>query len=141
DAPQFRNAGLATLSWLTDLQTASSGRFRPVGHETFGCAYQAPCQFDQQPIEAAATVDACWAAFDMSGDPRWRQEAYRAIAWFLGENDLRVKLADTENGGCFDGLSPNGPNRNQGAESILSYQLALCSMRVRERARAPGPAF
>ena len=141
DDAQFRNAGLTTLTWLTDVQTAPSGRFRPVGHESFGRPYEMPSQFDQQPLEAAATVDACWAAFDVSGDSRWRQEAYRAFAWFLGENDLKVKLADLERGGCYDGLGPHGPNRNQGAESILSYQLAVCSMRVRERTRGVSPAF
>ncbi|MFT3728996.1 MAG: glycosyltransferase family 4 protein [Terricaulis sp.] len=141
DDARFRNTGLATLMWLTDVQTAPTGRFQPVGHQSFGRAYERPAQFDQQPLEAAATVDACWAAFDMTGDPRWRQEAYRAFAWFLGENDLRVKLANTERGGCFDGLCADGANRNQGAESILSYQLALCSMRVRERTRRSGPVF
>lgn len=141
DDAHFRNAGLSTMMWLTDVQTAPSGRFRPVGHQSFGRAYEMPAQFDQQPLEAAATIDACWAAFDMSGESRWRQEAYRAFAWFLGENDLKARLADTEHGGCFDGLGPEGPNKNQGAESILSYQLAVCSMRVRERTRGAAPAF
>jgi hypothetical protein len=45
-----------------------------------------------------------------------------------------------ERGGCFDGLHARGPNRNQGAESVLSYQLALCAMRVRERPRRAAPA-
>jgi glycosyltransferase involved in cell wall biosynthesis len=137
----FREAGLETLSWLTQVQTAPSGRFRPVGHESFGRAYEQPAQFDQQPLEAAATIDACWAAFDASGDQRWRLEAHRTFAWFFGENDLGLMIADVERGGCFDGLSAAGVNRNQGAESILSYQLSLCSMRVRERPRRAGLAF
>ena len=78
-------------------------------------------------------MDACWAAFDVTGDGAWRTEANRAFAWFLGENDLSAPLADAQTGGCFDGLGREGPNRNQGAESILSYQLALCAMRARER--------
>jgi hypothetical protein len=50
-----------------------------------------------------------------------------------------VAVADVKRGGCYDGLHARGPNRNQGAESVLSYQLALCAMRVRERPRRAAP--
>ena len=136
---ELRDAGLASLDWLTQLHTAPSGRFRPVGSLSFNKPYELPALFDQQPLEAAAAVDACWAAFDVTGDQRWRQEAHRAFSWFLGENDLGVHVADVERGGCFDGITPEGVNRNQGAESVLSYQLALCAMRVRERPRRVTP--
>jgi len=137
---ELRDAGIDALEWLTVMHTAPSGRFRAVGSESFNRPYELPALFDQQPLEAAAAVDACWAAFDVTGDQRWRHEAYRAFAWFLGDNDLGVCVADVERGGCFDGLHARGPNRNQGAESVLSYQLALCAMRVRERPRRAAPA-
>ncbi|MFZ2031380.1 MAG: glycosyltransferase family 4 protein [Vitreimonas sp.] len=136
---ELRDAGIDALEWLTIMHTAPSGRFRAVGSESFNRPYELPALFDQQPLEAAAAVDACWAAFDVTGDQRWRHEAYRAFAWFLGDNDLGVRVADVERGGCFDGLHARGPNRNQGAESVLAYQLALCAMRVRERPRRPAP--
>jgi glycosyltransferase involved in cell wall biosynthesis len=136
---ELRDAGIDALEWLTSLHTAPSGRFRAIGSESFNKPYELPALFDQQPLEAAAAVDACWAAFDVTGDQRWRQEAYRAFAWFLGDNDLGIPVADVERGGCFDGLHAHGPNRNQGAESVLSYQLALCAMRVRERPRRVAP--
>ena len=84
--------------------------------------------FDQQPLEAQATVDACLAAFAATGDPRWQAEAERAYAWYLGQNDLDLPLASPLDGGCFDGLMPTGLNRNQGAESILALQLASCAI-------------
>jgi len=136
---ELRDAGIDALDWLTSMHIAPSGRFRAVGSESFNRPYELPALFDQQPLEAAAAVDACWAAFDVTGDQRWRHEAYRAFAWFLGDNDLGVCVADVERGGCFDGLHARGPNRNQGAESVLSYQLALCAMRVRERPRRATP--
>jgi len=141
DEPGFRAAGLQSLAWLTKVQTAPNGKFRPVGHESFGRPYARPAQFDQQPLEAAATIDACWAAFDATADQTWRQEAERAFGWFLGDNDLGEKLAEPERGGCGDGLCATGPNRNQGAESILSYQFAVCAMRARKRPRSSAPAF
>ncbi|MDQ2892666.1 MAG: glycosyltransferase family 4 protein [Pseudomonadota bacterium] len=120
--------GLATLGWIVEKQTSPHGRFRAVGTESFHRPYAEPLKFDQQPLEAQATVDACLAAFAATGDPRWSTEAQRAYAWYLGANDLGLPLATAADGGCFDGLMPTGLNRNQGAESILALQLASCAI-------------
>jgi hypothetical protein len=120
--------GLETLDWIVDRQTSPEGRFRAVGTESFGRVYQEPLPFDQQPLEAQATVDACVAAYDATSDERWFDEANRAYRWYLGQNDLDLPLATMADGGCFDGLMPAGLNRNQGAESILALQLASCAI-------------
>uniref|UniRef100_UPI0035C956C1 glycosyltransferase family 4 protein n=1 Tax=uncultured Sphingomonas sp. TaxID=158754 RepID=UPI0035C956C1 len=120
--------GLATLDWIVGKQTSPDGRFRAVGSESFGRVYAEPLQFDQQPLEAQATIDACGAAFDASQNLRWVEEANRAYRWYLGQNDLDLPLATVQDGGCFDGLMPTGVNRNQGAESILALQLAGCTI-------------
>ncbi|TPG12007.1 glycosyltransferase family 4 protein [Sphingomonas oligophenolica] len=122
------DCGLATLGWIVEKQTSPHGRFRAVGTETFHRPYAEPLKFDQQPLEAQATVDACLAAFAATGDPHWSVEAQRAYAWYLGANDLGLPLATATDGGCFDGLMPTGLNRNQGAESILALQLASCAI-------------
>ncbi len=120
--------GLSTLNWIVGQQTSPEGRFRAVGTESFGRAYAAPLAFDQQPLEAQATIDACAAAFKATRDPKWIEEANRAYRWYLGQNDLDLPLATAQDGGCFDGLMPTGLNRNQGAESILALQLASCAI-------------
>jgi glycosyltransferase involved in cell wall biosynthesis len=120
--------GLSTLGWIVAQQTSPEGRFRAVGTESFGRAYEEPLPFDQQPLEAQATIDACSAAFKATGDARWVDEATRAYRWYLGQNDLDLPLATAQDGGCFDGLMPTGLNRNQGAESILALQLASCAI-------------
>ena len=120
--------GLETLRWIVDKQTSPEGRFRAVGSESFHRPYAEPLQFDQQPLEAHATVEACAEAYAASGDQRWMDEAERAYGWFLGANDLDMPLATAADGGCFDGLMPTGINRNQGAESILALQLASCAI-------------
>ena len=122
------DCGLQTLDWIVAKQTSPEGRFRAVGTESFHRPYAEPLQFDQQPLEAQATVDACIAAHEATGDPRWVMEAERAYAWYLGQNDLDLPLASPADGGCFDGLMPTGLNRNQGAESILALQLASCAI-------------
>ncbi|MBE9511094.1 MAG: hypothetical protein IMY71_09465 [Bacteroidetes bacterium] len=44
--------------------------------------------------------------------------------WFLGENDLKKPLYDFKTCGCSDGIEKYGLNRNQGAESIITYKMA-----------------
>ncbi len=118
------DCGLETLAWILTKQKSPDGRFRAVGSESFYRPYADPLPFDQQPLEAQATVEACCAAFAATGDAHWREEAERAYAWYLGHNDLDLPLATAQDGGCFDGLMPTGLNRNQGAESILALQLS-----------------
>ena len=120
--------GIDTLDWILAKQTAPDGHFRAIGSESFGREYADPLPFDQQPLEAQATIDATCAAFEATGDARWIDEAHRAYHWFLGLNDLDLPLTSTQDGGCFDGLMPGGLNRNQGAESILALQLASCGI-------------
>lgn len=122
-----QEAGLAALDWLCDRQTTASGHFRPIGSEGFGQEGD-EMPFDQQPIEAWATIAACATAFATSRRPVWRIRAETAWRWFLGDNDRGLALGDMRSGRCFDGLTPRGVNRNCGAESILSFHLAHQAM-------------
>lgn len=128
DRPRLTQAGLVSLEWLCEVQTGRNGGFRPVGSESFGRVRAAPKPFDQQPLEAAATIDACAAAYACNRDPRWAAEARRAYDWYLGDNDLGLRVAQPETGLCYDGITPRGVNLNQGAESVLSFQWATCAM-------------
>ena len=120
--------GLAALDWLDRQQTNAAGQFRAVGTDSFNRPYATPLPFDQQPLEAWATVDAAISAFEISGDARWMDIAWRAHGWYLGENDLDLPIATVHDGGCFDGLMSNRVNRNQGAESILAYQFSCVAI-------------
>ena len=136
--PSYVEVGLRSLRWLNALQTTSSGYFRPVGTESFGRRRQKPEAFDQQPVEASATISACLAAWRADDSAEWPTEALRAFEWFLGENDLQVALIDPETGGCSDGLHPDRANGNKGAESVLSYLLGLVEIRQLKRMTAVG---
>lgn len=126
---EMKRVGVEALAWLCSVQTGEDGCFRAVGSETFSLPNHAPpAQFDQQPLEALATIEASAAAFAASSEARWVSEAQRAMDWFLGENDLGVALGDARSGGCYDGLARTGPNYNQGAESVLAFQAALAAM-------------
>ena len=132
--PLMVKIGLASLRWLMTLQTTPEGCFRPVGTESFGVKQTPPQPFDQQPIEAAAAISACLAAWRVNDNAEWTAGAMRAFDWFLGSNDLQTSLVDPGSGGCLDGLHPDRPNENRGAESALSYLLGLVEMRHFARA-------
>jgi glycosyltransferase involved in cell wall biosynthesis len=136
--PAHVEIGLRSLRWLMSLQTASSGHFRPVGSRSFGRIRHKPEAFDQQPVEACATISACLAAWRAKDDAEWPQAAMRAFGWFLGENDLQAALIDPHTGSCSDGLHPDRVNENKGAESVLSYLLGLLEMRQFQAAAAVG---
>ena len=127
--PGYIDAGLRSLRWLMTQQTAPAGHFRPIGTAGFGERRQHPRPFDQQPVDAAATISACIAAWRADGDIEWKAAATRAFAWFLGSNDLSVALVDPETGSCRDGLHPDRANENRGGESVLSYLLGLAEIR------------
>jgi glycosyltransferase involved in cell wall biosynthesis len=140
DRPRYVAEGAAALAWLCRFQSAPNGRFRAVGTAGMGQNLARAAPFDQQPVEAAATIDACAAAYEASEDGLWLREARRAFAWYGGANDLCIAVADPARGGCYDGLTPAGVNLNQGAESILSFQMATCAMHALERAARRPPA-
>lgn len=133
DEPIYIEAGLRSLRWLVAIQTAPSGAFRPVGTESFGEQRTAPHVFDQQPLEATATISACLAAWRADGDDAWKADAACAFGWFMGDNDLSAPLVDPETGSCLDGLHSDRPNENRGGESVVSYLLSLAEMRQLDR--------
>ncbi len=124
------SAGLESLDWLTETQRCeTNGHFVPIGSQGFYRQGGEKARFDQQPIEAAGAVSACLQAYRVTGDSRWRNAAWSAFNWLLGENDLQLPLYDCVTGGCRDGLHPDRVNQNQGAESTLSFLIALLEMR------------
>jgi glycosyltransferase involved in cell wall biosynthesis len=127
---EMTSAGLEALDWLVALQRCEvKGHFVPIGSQGFYSKTTEKARFDQQPVEACAAVSACLQAYRATGKGRWRKEAWSAFNWFLGDNDLQIALYDPATGGCRDGLHPDRANENQGAESTLSFLMALLEMR------------
>jgi hypothetical protein len=124
-------AGTEALEWLTATQHFGDEEiFVPIGSSGFFTEGAEKARFDQQPVEACATIAACLEVSRLTGDSKWMDEAHRVFRWFLGKNDLQVPLYDAETGGCRDGLHPDRVNENQGAESTLSFLMALLDMQA-----------
>jgi len=123
-------AGMDSLKWLVAEQHRDDKNvFVPIGSNGFYLEGSEKARFDQQPVEACATVSACLEVYRLTEDKQWLEEAQKAFSWFLGNNDLQIPLYDAVTGGCRDGLHPDRVNENQGAESTLSFLMALLEMR------------
>lgn len=124
-------AGIESLEWLLAAQHRGEPEiFVPIGCNGFYTEGDERSRFDQQPIEACATISACLEAHRFTHQEHWLQEAQRVFCWFLGKNDLQMPLYDAATGGCKDGLHPDRVNENQGAESTLSFLMALLEMQA-----------
>ena len=129
DNQRMIEAGMDSLKWLIAEQHHGDAEiFVPIGSNGFFIEGNEKARFDQQPVEACATVSACLEVYRLTEESQWLDEANRVFHWFLGKNDLRVALYDTVTGGCRDGLHPDRVNENQGAESSLSFLMALLEM-------------
>jgi hypothetical protein len=122
-------AGIESLKWLVAAQHCGDPEvFVPIGSSRCFTEGGEKPRFDQQPVEACATISACLEAYRLTHDKRWTGEAHGVFRWFLGKNDLQTPVYDPTTGGCKDGLHPDRVNENQGAESTLSFLMALLEM-------------
>ncbi len=130
-------AGMDSLKWLVAEQHRDDQEiFVPIGSSGFFIEGDKKARFDQQPVEACATVSACLEVYRLTEESQWLEEARRVFRWFLGKNDLQAPLYDPVTGGCRDGLHPDRVNENEGAESTLSFLMALLEMQALNVANA-----
>jgi hypothetical protein len=126
---------LRALNWLVELQLAANGNVSLIGNNGWLRRDFTRARFDQQPVEAMATVEACAEAYRVTGDEVWFRRARRFQEWFLGNNDTQHSLYNPQTGGCRDGLHAGGPNLNEGAESTLAWLIGLLTIMDLQRAR------
>ena len=102
--------------------------FRPVGCSGWLRRGMEPAHYDEQTLEACTSTLAHLAAYMATGDAVMLKLARKSFAWYLGENSLGEGLIDPQTGGCRDGITPEGLNLNQGAESIVCFSIARTAM-------------
>jgi glycosyltransferase involved in cell wall biosynthesis len=116
--------GLESLSWLGDESGLGDDVLRLAGHRGRHRDEPMADTGDEQPLDAAALVEAELAAFAITGAAEHGVRATRAFEWFLGRNTLQKPLYDFATGGCSDGLGSEALNQNEGAESTLAFHRA-----------------
>ncbi|HEV2930579.1 MAG TPA: glycosyltransferase [Propionibacteriaceae bacterium] len=133
---ELTRRGLEALDWYaeqcglhTDVTRLVGNRWRrAAGPDGMPSAADPTEEGDEQPVDAAALVEALTEALVVTGDRAYGDLAVRAFEWFLGRNHAGLPLYDVASGGCHDGLQPHGVNRNEGAESTLAFLQALLAL-------------
>lgn len=141
DEEALTKRGLRVLGWLLDVQTAAAGHLSVIGSDGWLHRGGRRAPYDQQPLEAAALIEACKAAHRATGEVRWLIEMRRCFSWYLGQNDAGVSLIEFKSQGCYDGLVRGGVNQNFGAESCLSWLISLLTMHEMQPGEAPDRSW
>lgn len=138
----YVETGLAMLEFYTGVvmeeAPAGGAMFVPVGNDGWYPRNGVKARYGQQPLEAAAMVDAAFAALDVTGDGRWRNVAEVAHAWYFGRNTANAVLATDS--ASRDGIDASGVNANMGAESTVCYLMTAIALAGRRRSDAAAHA-
>jgi uncharacterized protein YyaL (SSP411 family) len=100
------------------------GVFVPIGNDGWYKRGGKRPLYDQQPLEAAAMVDAAVEGYNATGKQGYLEVANQVFGWFIGKNSRGVMMYNPDTGGCYDGLAADCVNYNQGGESSISYIMA-----------------
>jgi hypothetical protein len=136
--PTYLQVAQQSFDFLVQLQTLDDA-FAPIGNKGWYQRHGTRALFDQQSIEAACMTEAAVAAYDVVGDLNHRSTAYRTFEWFLGNNGRHAMVYNPVNGGCYDGITPQGLNLNQGAEATAGYLMARLTLEADQRAARVRP--
>jgi glycosyltransferase involved in cell wall biosynthesis len=120
--------GMRSLGWYGGEVGIAGPWLQLVGHRGRRRGEPRQGDGDEQPLDAAALVEAEVEAFLATGDETCARHAVRAFEWFLGRNRLQRAVYDFATGGCQDGIGASSVNRNEGAESTLAYLQALLAL-------------
>jgi len=112
-----------TLHFLSDILFIED-ELLPIGQKGWFTKNGKRALFDQQPVDVSAMVQTYLTAYEITNDKHYYEKAVLAFNWFLGRNYLKQMVYNESIGGCYDGLSKDNLNLNQGAESTVSYLIA-----------------
>lgn len=124
---RYRGIGQASLAFLEDV-TVVDGVLQPVGCHGWYVRGGTRAWHDQQPVDVAAMVLCCLAAWRVLEEAHYRDLATLSFDWFFGHNALNQPMVSPITGGCQDGLGLHEVNANLGAESQVCYLLAHLAM-------------
>ena len=121
--PAYLNVAQESLQFLKKVTTIK-GTYVPIGSEGWYAKGGDRALYDQQPIEAGAMVEAAALAYKLTHSDHYEETIRQALGWFFGANTKSAIVYDGVTGACHDGITPEGLNENQGAESTISFLLA-----------------
>lgn len=122
------NIGLESLDFLITV-LIPNGYLDIVGNDNWSYKDKPRAIYDQQCIDAASLLWACKQAYDITGSNNYLEAGQLCWQWFWGKNRAGLSLYDAQTGGCYDGLTPHGINKNEGAESLIALLLSYIGAR------------
>ena len=125
---EYLKVSKESLDFLVDVQFYNSV-FQPVGTESWYHKDGEKSKYDQQPLEASCMVDTALDMAKISAERKYVDVALKAFQWYYGKNSEKISLINQNNFTCYDGLTRDGLNFNQGAESTISYYLAYLKLK------------
>ena len=120
---KIRATAFRSMEFLIN-KTFTNGYLSIIGNDGWYEKDEKRATFAQQPLDVMAMILLFQQAFKLTKNEEYLNKLFKSYMWFLGENDLRISLYDSETNGCCDGLESYGVNRNQGAESTLAYVIS-----------------
>lgn len=127
---KYKDIGLESLDFLTkEIFNIKEGYFSFPGHNGWFKRNGSRSNFAQQPMEAGGMVEVYSLAFEVTKDKQYIDLAKIAFQWYEGRNIFKLRMINDHTGGIYDGLNEDKRvNQNQGAESVLSYLIAVKSL-------------
>lgn len=126
---EYLKVALESLDFLIKVQFDSKKKvFSFIGQNGWYEKGKRKASFDQQTVEPGGMTETLVLAYQLSSKKEYLDLAFKSLAWFEGGNIKGVSMKDAQTGGIFDGLTKKGPNKNEGAESIVSFLLAYESL-------------
>lgn len=124
---EYKKVGLESLDFLTEqIFDKKNNYFSFPGYNGWYKKGGSRAYFGQQPIESGGMVEVYVLAYQITTDKKYIDLAKKAFDWYLSKNILGLRIINEKTGGIFDGLNEDGTvNPNQGAESVLSYLIAV----------------
>lgn len=123
DNSKYKEIAIKSLDFLIEV-CFNDNFYCPVGNSKWYQLGEEKSEYDQQPEDPASMIIALSAAFKFTNDEKYKNLANKCFSWYLGNNNKQMAVYNFQTGGCYDGLTPSGVNKNQGAESTVSYLLA-----------------
>lgn len=124
---EYLDVALESLEFLTSV-VIIDGMLHPIGCNGWYIKGYERALYDQQPVDPLGHQLSYLAAYEATNDPKFLKLAKICFDWFFGHNSVGEPLYDPVTGGCFDALTEEGPNFNQGSESTICCLLSQLSM-------------
>ena len=125
---KYLDVALESLDFITAIQFEGT-YFDLIGNQGWMQKGETRAYFDQQPIEIGYLVEAYCKAMQLTGKAEYRNLAKKAYYWFFGNNRLGISLYDAARNFPTDGFNEIEGNKNSGAEAVISFALAVTSLK------------